>query len=88
MTTTGSTGHTFLEHVSELALRVRAPNERELLLEAGRALSQQLRRDDAGTLLDAWRPLTLEGADSDGLLVDWLNELIYLAEADRWVATE
>lgn len=84
----GSTEHTFLEHVSELALRIRAPSERALLLEAGRALSQQLRRDDPGTPVKTWRPLTIQGDDTAGVLVDWLNELIYLAEADRWVPTE
>lgn len=88
MTTTGPAGHTFLEHVSELALRVRAPTECDLLLEAGRALSQQLRKGDPGTLTDAWRSLTIQGSDPAGLLVDWLNELIYLAEAERWVAAE
>jgi SHS2 domain-containing protein len=30
----------------------------------------------------------VHAGDRAALLVNWLNELIYLAEVDRWVATE
>ena len=32
--------------------------------------------------------IVVRAGDQGALLVDWLNELIYLAETDRWVATE
>jgi SHS2 domain-containing protein len=32
--------------------------------------------------------LEVSAPDPAGLLVDWLNELIFLAETERWVATE
>ena len=34
------------------------------------------------------RRLHVSAADRESLLVDWLNELIFLAETERWVATE
>jgi SHS2 domain-containing protein len=58
-----------------------------LLEEAGRAVAQlQLRGADAtrGT----WRTIEISAPDRAMLLVDWLNELIFLAEAERWVGAD
>jgi SHS2 domain-containing protein len=55
---------------------------------AGRALAElQLRREPVAAP-DAWREITVGGRDREALLVNWLNELIYLAETERWVGTE
>ena len=34
------------------------------------------------------RPLRVFASDRAALLVDWLNELIFLADIDRWVAMD
>ena len=77
-----------LEHTAELKLRVRAPSFGELAAEAGRAVA----RIDLGMVPPhaegPWRELEIRSADREALLVDWLNELIFLAETERWLPTE
>jgi SHS2 domain-containing protein len=77
-----------LNHPAEVRLRVRAPAFGALAAEAGRALGKLLLattpRSDAGS----WRPIEIHAPDAEALLVDWLNELIYLAETERWIPVE
>jgi len=83
--------HEVLEHVGELELRVRAPDLAALLAEAGRALAEELRRgaDPGGApLAPADLTLELEAADAAALLVDFLNELIYRADAEGLLLDE
>ncbi|HWB41697.1 MAG TPA: archease [Gemmatimonadales bacterium] len=80
--------HDIADHTSELRVRLSAGSLAELLAEAGRALAEiQLRgaRADAG---GDWRPVEVTAPDPVSLMADWLNELIFLAETERWVATE
>jgi SHS2 domain-containing protein len=80
--------HETVEHVSEIRMRVRAGSLAELLVEAGRALAELQLRGTAAVALDDWRPLDVSAGDRAALLAEWLNELIFLAETERWVATE
>lgn len=67
-------------HTGDLALRVRGRDLRELFINAARALFDVMSvppRDMATT-----RRLELDALDAEALLVDWLNELIYLHEAE------
>jgi protein archease len=76
--------HEIADHVSEVRLRVRASSMSGLLEEAGRAIAElQLRGAEASPA--SWRTIELSAPDRALLLADWLNELIYLAEAERWV---
>jgi SHS2 domain-containing protein len=82
-----SPSHEVADHVSEVRLRVRAGSLGDLLEEAGLAVAQlQLRGADAtrGT----WRTIEISAPDRAAILVDWLNELIFLAEAERWVGAD
>jgi SHS2 domain-containing protein len=80
--------HELLAHTAEVRLRVRAPDFPALAAEAGRALAAlELGGEPPPAAGDA-REVVLRAADQGALLVDWLNELIYLAETERWVATE
>jgi SHS2 domain-containing protein len=82
-----SPAHEIVDHVSEIRLRVRAGSLAELLAEAGRAVAQlQLR--GAARSRGTWRVIEVSAPDRAALLADWLNELIYLAEAERWVGAE
>jgi SHS2 domain-containing protein len=65
-----------------------APDLSALLAEAGRALGELLLRGTAGTKDVRVRDVTVAARDREALLVDWLNELLYLAETERWVPTE
>jgi SHS2 domain-containing protein len=80
--------HERREHTSEIELHIRAGSLGDLLAEAGRALAEvQLTGADCvpgGPV----RSIRVRSPDREALLVDWLNELIFLAEIDRWVALD
>jgi SHS2 domain-containing protein len=77
-----------IEHPGEVRLRLRAPALGDLAAVAGRALAELELGRVPGRGAGAWRDVTVQGRDPEALLVNWLNELIYLGEAERWVAVE
>ncbi len=80
--------HNLGDHTSEIQLQVGAESLAGLAVEAGQALSLLLLR---GRLADpAGEPRTLEvdSADREALLVDWLNEILFVSEVDLWVPVE
>jgi SHS2 domain-containing protein len=79
--------HEVVDHTSEIRLRIRAGSLAELLAEAGRALAE-LELRDGGATESVWRPLVVSAADRAALLAEWLNELVFLAESERWIPTE
>jgi SHS2 domain-containing protein len=80
--------HERRDRTSEIELHVRAGSLGDLLAEAGRALGEvQLTGADCVAGGPA-RPLHVFSGDREALLVDWLNELIFLADIDRWVAMD
>jgi SHS2 domain-containing protein len=78
--------HERIAHTAELALRLEADTPAELFAEACRALGTMLREETGSTPTgeDASRTVAVDAVDADALLVDLLNELIYLAETERW----
>lgn len=80
--------HRFLDHTSEITLHVRAADWPGLLAEAGRGLAELLLRGAAQEVDGDWRPLEVSSHDREALLVDWLNELLYVAETALWVPAE
>lgn len=81
-------GHEVLDHTGELGLRVWAPTLEELFAEAGRALREIELPVVSPAFPTRTRTVAVRAPDRPALLVEWLNELVYLAERDRWVATE
>jgi SHS2 domain-containing protein len=83
-------GYEVLEHTAEVELKVHAPSWPELLAEAGRALSARLWAGQVAPprAQGTWRHIELQAADRTALLIDWLNELLYHAEAEWWVPVE
>ena len=77
-----------IEHPGEVRLRLRAASLGDLAGVAGRALAEVELGHPPGPARGAWRDITVHGRDREALLVHWLNELIYLAETDRWVGVE
>jgi SHS2 domain-containing protein len=76
------------EHTADLGLRVRAADLNDLFVEAGRGLFSLMVAN-----LDAVQPveevsLGVVGDNLDFLLVDWLNELLFLFETRRLVLVE
>jgi len=81
-------GHTWLDHTSEISVRLHAPSFPELLAEGARAFSELVPEHIGSADAPEWREFTLEGDDRAGTLVDWLNELVFQAEVERWVPSE
>jgi SHS2 domain-containing protein len=84
----GSSWHRALDHGSDLELEIGAPDLGGLLAEAGRAIAEVQLRKDGGTGPAGPRSLDLHARDREALLVDWLDELLFIAETELWVPTE
>lgn len=67
---------------------VRAPTWPELLAEAGRALGELERRGVVAGVPGPEREITVRADDPEAVLVDFLNEMIFLAERHRWIPLE
>lgn len=80
--------HTWVDHTAEVQLQVRAGSLANLLAEAGRALGALLLRGRPAEPSGDARPIEVSSVDREALLVDWLNEIIFLAEVERWIAVE
>jgi SHS2 domain-containing protein len=78
--------HERIAHTAELALRLEADTPAEVYAEACRALGAMLREETGSTAAgeEVSRTVAVDAVDADALLVDLLNELIYLAETERW----
>jgi len=69
-------------HTADIAVSVHGGDMGELIVNAARALySILLRATDLTERLQ--RVITVDSPDEETLLVDWLNELIYLFDAER-----
>jgi SHS2 domain-containing protein len=78
--------HEFLEHTGEVHLRAIAPDLAGVLAEAGRALAElELGQPSLPLPEGDWKAVEVHAPDRAALVVDWLNELLYLAEVERWV---
>jgi SHS2 domain-containing protein len=86
--TRGHRWHRWVDHTAEVQLQVGAESLAGLAAEAGRALGLLLLRDRSPEPAGEARTIEILSVDRDALLVDWLNELLFLAEVERWVAVE
>lgn len=82
------TSSEILDHAAEVRLRVRGPSLGEIAAEAGRALGRLELGTERPAPQGEWRTVEVHAPDRDALLVEWLNELIYVAETESWVAVE
>jgi SHS2 domain-containing protein len=71
------------EHTGELELRIDAPTEEAVFAEALTAFAELVADDGSA---DAEREeVEIEAHDRETLLAEWLNELVYLADARAFV---
>lgn len=80
--------HRFVEHTGEIRLQVRAESPSGLMAEAGRALGLLLLGSATAEGTSEARIVEVRAHDREALLVDWLNEILFLAETELWVPTE
>lgn len=74
-----------IEHTADWALRIRGQNLQELLTNAARGMSSLLVSSFDEIPADVEQQVELEALDAETLLVDWLSELAYWAEAEQVV---
>jgi SHS2 domain-containing protein len=77
-------GFTFVDHTADVAARLRGATLDDLFAAAAGALTAAI------TVLEAVAPrqsraVTLEAADLELLLVDWVGELLYLFETEQFL---
>lgn len=68
-----------IEHTADRAFRVQGRNFEELLENAARAMSSLDRPSPSGEP-SVVRTIEVEGIDRETLLVNWLNEILYLEQ--------
>jgi len=78
-----------IEHTADRAFRVTGRDLTALLENAARAM-QALDKDEAGPTAERLetREIEVEGVDGESLLVNWLNEILYLEQAHHLVCEE
>jgi SHS2 domain-containing protein len=76
-------GHRFVEHVGEVEVELESETEAGVFAAATDAFAELLSPEGGGP--SEQHEIALEGDDRALLLVDWLNELVYLAEVDGFV---
>jgi SHS2 domain-containing protein len=77
----------FVAHTADVAVVVRGQTMPELLRCAGSAL-YSLVMDDPTIATVEHRLVAIESVDADALLIDWINELIYLFYAEGMAFSE
>ena len=71
-----------IEHTADLAFRARGCDLPELFANAARAMTA-LEGATAADGPELTRDIEVEGVDRDTLLVNWLNELLYLEQSGK-----
>ena len=77
-----------VDHTADWALRVYGCSLPQLLIHAAQGMNSLLVTDPNTISLTVTRQFELDAYDAEGLLVEWLTELAYWAEAEGLVFTE
>jgi len=73
----------WVEHTAELEMEIEADTEEAVFRDALHAVGELLDSDASGE--QVWRQVTVDGHERAVLLVQWLDELVYLAETEDLV---
>ncbi len=79
-------GHRFLDHTADVALELWAPSKPQLLEHAARVVID-LVTEGAPFETDEDRIVHIVGLDDEDLLVRWVNEILWLATGEGFVAS-
>jgi SHS2 domain-containing protein len=74
------TRHAFVAHTGEIELEIQAPSYSELLVEAGRGLAELMLGGPGSSDQEVHETAIVRAPDREGLLVAWLDELIFRSE--------
>lgn len=85
---TGLGGYEFLDHTSEITLRVRASTYGGLIRESTEAFAALVPDSIERAPVEGVRDFRMDARDRAAGLVRWLNELAYLSEAESWIPAD
>ena len=74
-----------IEHMADWALQVRGRDLQELLTSAAHGMVSLMVRDPSALPTEVEQQFELDSIDAESLLVDWLSELAYWAEAEMLI---
>jgi SHS2 domain-containing protein len=74
-----------IEHTADHALKVYGKNIEELFISAAQGMTSLMVADKSGVSGEIAKEIKLETIDTESLLVEWLSELAYWAEAEMLV---
>ena len=74
-----------IEHTADQALIIYGRNLEELLLNAARGLNSLMGIDEDHNSTPITKSIKLDAIDAESLLVEWLSELAYWAEAEMLI---
>ncbi|MBI5086653.1 MAG: archease [Acidobacteria bacterium] len=77
-------GYEILAHTADTGFRAYADTLEQLFIQAAHALVE-VALDPQDVVAFEPREITAIGADDGERLVNWLNEVLYLLDGDRWV---
>lgn len=72
-----------VDHTADLSLRVWGQDLAELLIHAAQGMFHLMRCEPVEGAASTTRRLSLQAPDSETLLVEWLNELLYSSESNQ-----
>lgn len=78
-------GYEEVEHTADRALRIYGINLKHLLTSAARGMTQIMVGDASKIPAEIEKSIQLQAIDAESLLVEWLSELAYWAEAEMLV---
>jgi SHS2 domain-containing protein len=78
-------GHELVDHTSEVTMRLWAPAFPALVAEATRAFTDLVPAEVVRTEDSVRREFVVGARDRATALVEWLNEIVYLCEVERWL---
>ncbi len=77
-----------VSHTADIAVVVRGDDMQDLFRNAARALNSVLVGDQAEVGREVEKTVNLDSTDMDALLIDWLNELLFYADAEQLVFSD
>ncbi|MDX1708275.1 MAG: archease [Desulfobacterales bacterium] len=74
-----------IEHTADHALKIYGKDLEELFISAAEGMTALMVADISGVSEDITKAIKLKAIDTESLLVEWLSELAYWAEAEMLV---
>lgn len=77
-----------LDHTSEVTLRLRAPDFTGLIAQATAGFLSFVPEGSRGEVGEGTETFEVDAGDRAATVVEWINELVFHAEAESWLPVE